>query len=325
MADELSAALRAWLDEVDARLGEIPLELAELESGGRGASQQLVAEAPHLVETVRRANKFLYAVARRRGEKELLQSSRAQLARLLEACGTQDPAGEPVDDLADGPPAAAGPQVAEVISTLLEAQEEDRRRTSIRIHDGPAQILANVMMRLEFCEKLAGKDPARAGQELREVRSELEGVLQEVRHLIFDLRPMTLDDLGLIPTLQRMVEYQKTRVPFDLQIIVRGRVRRFDREAETHMYRVVQEGLANAVAHSGARRVSVRVQLEPELVTLVVEDDGQGLAEGADLEGFGISEIRRRVGALGGEVEWKVPPTGRGCQLRARVPVAPEP
>lgn len=307
MSGKPEALLRAWKERLETRLKELPGELRSLEDAGKAATAELVRQAPDLVQGIKEMNKFVFSLARRKAELETSSEVLAGLDAALAALGE-----------------TGGGAVAEVPVThedVLVAQEEERRRTSIRIHDGPAQVMANVIMRLEYCERLARKDATKAAKELVDVRRELEGVLAEVRRLIFDLRPMTLDDLGLIPTLQQLVEQERKLQPFDLQLLVRGPFERFGKAAETHFYRIVQEGLWNAARHARPTHVQIRLQIEPEAVTLVVEDDGAGLDPSAEAPGTGMGEIRRRVAALGGRVAWE-PRMGGGCRLQVEVPRA---
>lgn len=94
---------------------------------------------------------------------------------------------------------------------IINAQEEERRRVSREIHDGPAQAMANVIFLAEVCERLIEIDTDRAKEELRELRQQIRGCLDETRKIIFDLRPMVLDDLGLIPAVKRIADIFKDR------------------------------------------------------------------------------------------------------------------
>ena len=103
---------------------------------------------------------------------------------------------------------------------IIEAQEEERKRVSREIHDGPAQMLANVMMRSELIERIFRDRGTEEGfKEIRSLRQNVRNALYEVRRIIYDLRPMALDDLGLIPTLRKYLntieEYDgKTKITF---------------------------------------------------------------------------------------------------------------
>jgi len=85
---------------------------------------------------------------------------------------------------------------------IIKAQEEERQRVAREIHDGPAQSMSNIVLKAEICERLVDSDPEKAKDELRTLKSVVRDTLRDVRKIIYDLRPMSLDDLGLIPTLQ---------------------------------------------------------------------------------------------------------------------------
>ncbi len=89
---------------------------------------------------------------------------------------------------------------------IIEAQEEERLRVARDIHDGPAQSLANVILKAELCEKLMDVDPKRTKDELKNLKEIIKNTLKEVRKVIYELRPMSLDDLGLIPTLEKYID-----------------------------------------------------------------------------------------------------------------------
>ena len=88
---------------------------------------------------------------------------------------------------------------------IIKAQEEERKRVAREIHDGPAQLMANLVIKTELCEKLIDMDKEKAKEELGSLRGFLRSSLSDVRKIIYDLRPMSLDDLGLVPTLQRYI------------------------------------------------------------------------------------------------------------------------
>jgi len=95
---------------------------------------------------------------------------------------------------------------------IIKAQEEERQRVAREIHDGPAQSMSHIVLKAEICERLVDSDPEKAKDELRTLKSVVRDTLRDVRKIIYDLRPMSLDDLGLIPTLQRYIENLSGRI-----------------------------------------------------------------------------------------------------------------
>ena len=305
MSAGLRDQLSLWLEWVQTRLREIEGEVPALEAATRRVSERLQRSAPGADEDVAQLLENAAGLGQREGQSEILRDAEGNLAHFLETA----------DASAD-----ARAELDFVTQSILDAQEDERYRTSIRIHDGPAQSLANVIMRLEFCEKLATRDAVKAQAELADVRKELEEVLVEVRSLIFDLRPMTLDDLGLLATLQRFTENERRRLPCDVSFEVKGTYQRFSRSAETHLYRIVQEGLRNAVSHGGPFRVRLSLEITKDELVLRVADDGGGFDAAITAPRTGMAEIRRRARAIDAEVSWTARP-GAGCTLELRAPL----
>lgn len=301
--------LTLWQEWVDSRLRELEGTVEGVKRSAKEGRSDLEERAEGLGPAIGRFSSLARTLGQVEGQMEALRETRGNLDYFVEL--REKEAASATD----------GGDLEFVTRTILDAQEDERHRTSIRIHDGPAQSLANVMMRLEFCERLALKDGHRASSELKDVRRELEEVLREVRHLIFDLRPMTLDDLGLVATLQRFAENERGRLPCDVQFRVRGQYSRFPREAETHLYRIVQEALWNSANHGHPFRVLIWLLLEADHVKLRIEDDGAGFDVATTARGRGMAEVRRRVRALGGTVRWDSAP-GEGCRLEVVVPAA---
>src|SRR5699024_8750930 len=128
-----------------------------------------------------------------------------------------------------------------------------RKRLSREIHDGPAQNLANILIRSELVDlALRQRNVDDALEEMRMTRENIRSSLQEVRRIIYDLRPMALDDLGLFPTLkkhiQTMSKYEKQNIDF----LVIGEERRLDPSYEVAIFRLVQEALQNVLKHAKA-------------------------------------------------------------------------
>lgn len=308
MTRALLDQLTLWQEWVQSRLREVDQAHPRTEAAASETIQGLAQQMPQLAPALEKIDGLSQELGRLRGQREVLDDTSGNLAYFVELRESQ--AGE----------SAPGEDLDFVTQTILDAQEEERHRTSIRIHDGPAQSLANVIMRLEFCEKLALKDGQRASGEIRDVRRELDEVLADVRRLIFELRPMTLDDLGLIATLQRFAENERERLPCDVQVHVKGRYQRFQRNAETHIYRITQEALWNAARHASPFRVRIRLSIGFEKVLLMVEDDGGGFDVEGTSPGTGMSEIHRRVRALDGTVEW-ISVIGEGTRLKVDIPM----
>ncbi|MET3088416.1 sensor histidine kinase [Priestia megaterium] len=189
---------------------------------------------------------------------------------------------------------------------IIEAQEEERKRLSREIHDGPAQMLANVMMRSELIDRIYRERSAKeAMEEIRDLRKMVRSALYEVRRIIYDLRPMALDDLGLIPTLRKYLDtiedYNegKPRITF----ISIGQEKRTASKLEVALFRLVQEAVTNALKHADATEIQVKIEFNNEHAILLVKDDGCGFNQEEKKENsFGLIGMKERVDLLEGTI-----------------------
>jgi two-component system sensor histidine kinase DegS len=206
---------------------------------------------------------------------------------------------------------------------IIRSQEEERRRVARDIHDGPAQAMANIVFRAEVCERLIDTDVERAKLELRQLREHIRETLGEIRKIIFDLRPMALDDLGLVPTIRGVLENFRNQQGIFTEVTVTGRERRLESHIEIGLFRVAQEALNNVVKHAQASTVRVRIEFAPAGVTLVIEDDGKGFdssnEESPDGH-FGLMGMRERLQLLQGKFVIKST-LGKGTRVMITAPL----
>lgn len=209
---------------------------------------------------------------------------------------------------------------------VIKAQEEERRRVAREIHDGPAQAMANVVLRAEICERLHAAGREEAAQELVQLRLIVRECLRELRRIIFNLRPMALDDLGLIPTLKRYLENLREQEGCPVSLTVSGREARLNSMHEVAVFRLVQEAVNNARKHAQASSIEVAIAFaEDSHVEIRVEDDGVGFdmerlkVEWIDRESFGLMSMKERIELLDGEFN-VTSVLGQGTRLFARVP-----
>ncbi|MFE1243036.1 MULTISPECIES: sensor histidine kinase [Fictibacillus] len=191
---------------------------------------------------------------------------------------------------------------------IIEAQEEERKRVSREIHDGPAQLMANVLIRSELLEKIyteKGTDAARA--EIKDLRVMVRDSLKEVRRIIYDLRPMALDDLGLVPTLDKYLRNVKERSGKTVELHALGQSRRFPTKMEIAIFRLIQESVSNAVKHSDANLIEVKLEFTQKFISLYIRDDGKGfdMSKPAKSNSFGMMGMRERVELLEGTLKVK--------------------
>lgn len=214
-------------------------------------------------------------------------------------------------------------QKQEFAIQIIQAQEEERKRLSRDIHDGPAQMLANVLLRSGLIEKtFTEKGPNEALSELHQLKEMVRNALLEVRRIIYDLRPMALDDLGLIPTLRKysstVMEYEKGST---IHFMNNGAEKRLESNIEVALFRLVQESISNALKHGNSRDVWVKVEWLRDTMNIVVKDNGKGfdVTQTKD-KSFGIIGMRERVELLKGEM--KIMSTiGNGTTVLFRIPL----
>ncbi|GLO67181.1 MULTISPECIES: sensor histidine kinase [Oceanobacillus] len=207
---------------------------------------------------------------------------------------------------------------------IIEAQEEERRKLSREIHDGPAQMLANMLLRSEILERTIKKGThEQAIEEIRSVRTMVRSSLYEVRRIIYDLRPMALDDLGLIPTIRKYVESISEYHSITINFNVIGEEKRLNQKYEIALFRLMQESIQNAIKHSEAALIQVKLEIRREDLTLIVKDEGKGFDQNEKNDkSFGLIGMRERVEMLEGELNIKST-IGKGTSIIIKVPYSP--
>lgn len=191
---------------------------------------------------------------------------------------------------------------------IIMAQEEERKRIAREVHDGPAQLLANLVLRTEIVERMIIKQEFKMVQdEIIDLKGQVRASLEEIRKVIFNLRPMALDDLGLIPTLRKYIHDFEEKTKIRTLLETRGNEHRLSSAMEAAVYRLVQEALTNVSKHAEASYVVVEITYQAQMVKIVVQDNGCGFRmdelEQKSNEHFGIIGMRERVELLDGRME----------------------
>jgi two-component system sensor histidine kinase DegS len=209
---------------------------------------------------------------------------------------------------------------------IVRAQEDERRRVARDIHDGPAQTMTNLVLRAEICERLMDRDPSRLRHELTELKLSVKEALAEIRRIISDLRPMALDDLGLVPAVRQYYEDMAAKCGWSGGVEVNGEAKVCS-TTEVTVFRLVQEALQNARKHSEATEVRVEIAFSEQSVMVAVSDNGKGFdsarasLSAVGRERFGLVGMRERVSLLGGSFEVVSSP-GCGTSVRAEIPLS---
>ncbi|MFC5540580.1 sensor histidine kinase [Ureibacillus suwonensis] len=205
---------------------------------------------------------------------------------------------------------------------IIAAQEEERKKLSREIHDGPAQMMANVLMRADLIERIyRDKGIEEAMKEISELKATVREALSEVRRIIYDLRPMALDDLGIVPTLKKylstIMDYNKG---VDVHFQSYNSEIRLPSNYEVAIFRLVQECVNNAVKHGSPTEIWVKLEWNKKHLNVIVKDNGRGFDIDEKREhSFGIIGMRERVEILDGSMEIKTK-IGSGTIVIFKIP-----
>ena len=206
----------------------------------------------------------------------------------------------------------------DVLGRVVAAQELERKRLARELHDETGQALTSILLGLKALEQGAADDRGAAVASLREL---VVSTLQNVRRLAVELRPSALDDFGLVPALERLVETFREQTGIDVDLVTNLRDERLASEIETALYRITQEALTNVVKHAGASRVSILLTQREGSAAVVVEDDGSGFDPSTTSgDGLGLVGMRERVGLVGGRLRVESA-AGSGATIVAEVPL----
>jgi signal transduction histidine kinase len=207
----------------------------------------------------------------------------------------------------------------DAVRRVVEAQELERARLARELHDETGQALTSILLGLKPLEQTAGSEEARAS--VASVRALVVSTLQDVRRLAVELRPTALDDFGLVPAVERLTDTFRDQSGLQVDLEAQLGEGRLPNEAETTLYRVIQEALTNIVKHANAGRVSILLQRKDGGVVAVVEDDGVGFDPAATrADALGLAGMRERVALVGGRLQVESA-SGAGTTLVAEVPV----
>jgi two-component system NarL family sensor kinase len=212
---------------------------------------------------------------------------------------------------------------------VLRVQEEERGRISRELHDGIGQSLTALKIQLELLEREAGAAQPALAARVAAVRELAESSLAEVREMARLLRPQMLDDLGLAPTLRWLARTVEERTGVAVALECHGGEARVDPEAETLVFRLVQEALTNVVKHAEVASARVALEIRPGSILVRVEDrgsgfDAAGVLAGSDEErGFGVRAMRDRVQSFHGR--FRLDSSPEGTLIEAEIPLEREP
>lgn len=309
--------LQTELEETQRALREITLMIEQSQGELSKLSQRNAAITTHLQQVQNQLDKIPPQEIRNaydsaldaqqrlfvmRGQLEKLQSEKAHLERFKSTI--EQTRGSLMSGSASSSAGGAKSPFASV-EMLVNAQETERQRLSRQMHDGPAQALSNFILQTEIAMRLMDVDAGQARDELNNLKTSAMGTFQKVRNFIFELRPMMLDDLGLVPTVRRYAEAFKEQTGLDVSVTITGNERRLEPYLEVMIFRAIQELLGNAARHSQATLVKIMLDLGEDRVRVSVDDNGRGFDPESVQQGtsLGLKLIRERAEMLGGNFE----------------------
>jgi two-component system, NarL family, sensor histidine kinase DegS len=253
LADDL-VRLDKELDEIDLLITQAKNEAARHEGKRSIAADKFetltsssditnrLEQATALIAMTKRASLMETQVEVLEGKRRTLARYRDGLADYVEALAAFDPSSTGGE--ASGDVAADAPMPANVARVLMAAQEDLRREISRAMHDGPAQSLTNIVLQAQIVERLVASDPAASANEVAQLVAMVQQTLDATKSFIFDVRPMVLDDLGLVPTLRRATRERSRRAGIPVEFESMGHDRRLPMDLESSLFRMLDEALA---------------------------------------------------------------------------------
>ena len=213
-------------------------------------------------------------------------------------------------------------------TSLLETQENERQRISRELHDSTVQNLTAMVHMAELCSKLVDMDPIRCKLELNKMIKNLREIIDDTRKMIYNLRPMSFDDIGLDITIERTLDKLEATGTKKIHFVVEGTPYQLKPIIGITLLRIIQEACSNAICHANPTLIHVLLRYEQGGITVIVEDDGTGFdvhildeRPRDDNSGFGMSMMKERVYLLSGsiQIDSKI---GVGTKIIVKVPIS---
>jgi two-component system, NarL family, sensor histidine kinase DegS len=302
---------RSEIDKMKQRQASEAMRLKQIQASFDSVPREDIRRA---YESSMDAQQRLFAMS---GQMERLQAQQSVLdefAKTLESVH---------DNLRISNPEASdtGPAPKSVAIRIIDAQEAERLRLSRLMHDGPAQVLSNFILQAEIAARLFEVDPTRAKEELTTLKAAANSTFQRIRNFIFELRPMMLDDLGLIPTIRRYLDAFKEQGTQEVVFNFTGTERRIPTHVEVVIFRAIQQLVGLAREPGQATKIKTTLDLDDTKAKTILEHDGKILDEaaGGQEDAYGLISLRERVEMLGGSFEYSAK-AGQGTYILLEIP-----
>lgn len=291
--DELSERERTKLHNVDL-FSPLYNKLKE-EDELKGTIQQIESEVGKLIREqdnlIDKNNKLKNAVAVIDGYEELIKREKDDTAEQAE----QDVS-----------------QFNDKGLSILEAQEVERQRIARDLHDSTVQNLTSLVHKAELCIKLIDIDPIRAKLELKAMSNTIKSVINDMRGIIYNLKPMSLDDIGLLVTIERFAGRLMDLNNINVIVHSNAETMEIHPVIKLTLFRIIQEACNNVIKHAQATEICININFEEHRVTVAIIDNGTGFLmkedspeEKGHSSSFGLSIMKERISLLSGKVEIK--------------------
>ncbi len=193
---------------------------------------------------------------------------------------------------------------------ILESQEKDRQRIARDLHDSTVQNLTGIVHKIELCLRLVDLDPLRAKLELTVMANTVKSVINEIREIIYNLKPMSLDDLGFVVTVERYTK--QLMMSHNIKVYFQYEQERDDIHpvVKLSLFRVIQEACHNVLKHANATRIDIGVKFDTDFIRVSIKDDGKGFDTEKQMDrlpertsGYGLSIMKERIYLLSGTMK----------------------
>lgn len=205
---------------------------------------------------------------------------------------------------------------------IIEAQENEKKRISRDIHDGPAQSLANIILKAEYIAKVVEPSNDKAKREIKELQDGVRGTLKDIRKIIYDLMPMSLDDLGLVSTLKKMIATIEDNSAIVVKFSAIENASILNPLVNLMAFRVIQEAFNNILKHAKCQSVHLKLCIEEENIMILITDDGVGFPVKQVMDqggGYGLYNMKERIDIVNGLIEIDSS-FGRGTKIKIVIP-----
>lgn len=210
---------------------------------------------------------------------------------------------------------------------LETVKEEERRRIARDLHDETSQVVASLSAHLEAAANVLPETSVKAKTLLKKARELSTSILDELHKVIYELHPFLLDDVGLVATVESLIDNDLKTSGLNVGLKTKGKTRRLSPEKELTLFRVIQEALGNIVRHAKAKNVTVSFTFQRDTLKVQIIDDGIGfdVERATDVKerprGLGILGMRERTGLINGTMSIHARP-GKGTEITIDVPLA---